>query len=49
MDEVQSPFKICVKIGPKNVVGQKNEKFHSSSNFYDPVKMQQMDKMETTP
>ena len=33
----KSPCKICVKISPKNVVGQKNKKFYAGSNFYDPV------------
>ena len=37
MEEGQSLLKICVKIGPKNALGQKNKKFHVGSNFYDPV------------
>ena len=37
MEEVQSLLKICLKMGPKNALEQKNKKFHVGSNFYDPV------------
>ena len=50
MEEGQSLLKICVKIGPKNALGQKNKKFYACLNFYDPVeKCKKMDKMHTTP
>ena len=37
MEEGQSHLEICVKIHPKECLGQKNKRFHVRSNFCDPV------------